>query len=168
MSKTIIGLSRMNLSRIPVVKLPIINLTTDPLDVLVAAIVLRMKQLAKTNPKFIELSHDRQIRLQISTQAGMSRQIIVNEGKIDTAVGTPQLADLVLTFKDSDHGVKTLMKGEPSAFMTGIQDGSIKMEGDFSLLVWFSKVARLLPPKLPSALDSKVKRVRAFIRKKMG
>lgn len=158
----------MNLSAIPVVKLPLINLSTDPLDLLVAAIVVRMKQLAKTNPKFIELSHDRQIRLQISTEAGMTRQIIVNKGKIDTAVGAIEPADLTLIFKDSDQGVKTLIKGDPSAFMTGIQSGAIKMEGDFALLVWFSKVARLLPIKLSKNLDKKVKGARAFIRRKLG
>lgn len=50
---------RMNFSAIPVVKLPVVDVSTDPLDLLVAGIALRMKQLAKTSPKFIELTHDR-------------------------------------------------------------------------------------------------------------
>lgn len=158
----------MKLSALPVVKLPLVNVSTDPFDLLVAGIVLRMKQLAKTSPKFIELSHDRTLCIQMSTQTGTVRQIIINQGKVDTAVGEKNPADLTLVFKDSDHGVKTLLKGEPSAFMTGIQDGSIKMDGDFGLLVWFSKVARLLPPKLPKPIEDNIKKSRAFIRKKFG
>ncbi|MFT4020414.1 MAG: SCP-2 sterol transfer family protein [Acinetobacter sp.] len=158
----------MNLSAIPVVQLPVVNVSTDPLDLLVVGIVLRMKQLAKTNPKFIELAHDRQIRIQISTDAGFARQIIVNQGQVETVAGQPQPADFTLQFKDSDQGVKTLIKGDPSAFMTGMQEGSIKMEGDFSLLVWFNKVARLLPPKLPQPVQQKVQQARELIRAKFG
>ncbi len=158
----------MNLSAIPVVKLPLLNVSTDPLDLLVVSIVLRMKQLAKTSPKFIELSHERQIRIQIATDAGFARQILVNNGKVETVAGAPQPADFTLQFADSDQGVKTLIKGEPSAFMTGMQNGSIKMEGDFSLLVWFNKVARLLPPQLPKPVQAKVKQVRQFVRQKTG
>ena len=57
----------MKLSSIPVVQLPLVDVSTDPLDLLVASLVLRMKQLARTSPKFIELIHDRQFRIQIGT-----------------------------------------------------------------------------------------------------
>jgi hypothetical protein len=50
----------------------------------VAGLALRMKQLARTSPKFIELVHDREFRIQIGTDLGLARQIIVNRGKIDT------------------------------------------------------------------------------------
>ncbi len=52
----------MKLSSIPVLKLPLVDLSTDPLDLLVAGLALRMKQLARTSPKFIELVHERQFR----------------------------------------------------------------------------------------------------------
>ena len=48
--------------------------------------------------------------------------------------------------------------------MTGMQDGSIKMEGDFSLLVWFNQAAKLIPPKLPKPVKDKVRQARAFIK----
>ena len=72
----------MKLSAIPVVKLPLVDVSTDPLDLLVAGLALRMKQLARTSPKFIELVHERQFRFQIGTDLGMARQIIVNNGHI--------------------------------------------------------------------------------------
>ena len=53
----------MKLSSLPVIQLPIVDVSTDPLDLLVAGLALRMKQLARTSPKFIELVHDREFRI---------------------------------------------------------------------------------------------------------
>ncbi|AYA03345.1 MULTISPECIES: SCP2 sterol-binding domain-containing protein [unclassified Acinetobacter] len=158
----------MKLSSIPVVKLPLVDVSTDPLDLLVAGLALRMKQLARTSPKFIELIHERQFRIQIGTDLGVARQIIVNNGQIDTAAGDAEKADFILQFADSEQGVKTLMKGDPTAFMTGMQNGSIKMEGDFGLLVWFNKAAKLIPPKLPKPVKEKFKAARRFLKEKTG
>ena len=157
----------MKLSSIPVLKLPIVDVTTDPLDLLVLGLALRMKQLARTSPKFIELTHDRQFRIEIGTDLGVARQIIVNNGHIDTVSGSTEKADFILQFADSEQGVKTLMKGDPTAFMTGMQDGSIKMEGDFGLLVWFNQAAKLIPPKLPKPVKNKIKQARQFLKNKM-
>lgn len=158
----------MKLSSIPVVKLPIVDASTDPLDLLVYGLALRMKQLARTSPKFIELIHDRQFRIQIGTDLGVARQIVVNQGEIDTVSGDLEKADFILQFADSEQGVKTLMKGDPTAFMTGMQNGTIKMEGDFSLLVWFNQAAKLIPPKIPKPVQEKFKLARQFIKQKTG
>lgn len=96
------------------------------------------------------------------------RQIIVNNGQIDTVSGDAEKADFILQFADSEQGVKTLIKGDPTAFMTGMQNGSIKMEGDFGLLVWFNQVAKLVPPKLPKPVKAKIKAARAFLKEKTG
>ncbi|ESK38809.1 hypothetical protein P256_01628 [Acinetobacter nectaris CIP 110549] len=159
---------RMNFSAIPVVKLPVVDVSTDPLDLLVAGIALRMKQLAKTSPKFIELTHDRQVRVQISTQKGMARQIIIDKGAVSSVSGQAEPADLVLQFRNSDQGVKTFLKNDASAILSGIQKGTIELEGDQRVLVVFAKLLRLLPPKLPTSVQQKVQHARAFIRKKTG
>ena len=158
----------MKLSSIPVLKLPLVDVSTDTLDLLVAGLALRMKQLARTSPKFIELVHERQFRIQIGTDLGLARQIIVNNGEIESVSGSDTPADFVLQFADSEQGVKTLVKGDPTAFMTGMQNGTIKMEGDFGLLVWFNQVAKMIPPKLPKPVKEKIKFARAFIKEKTG
>lgn len=158
----------MKLSALPVVKLPLVDVSTDPLDLLVVGLALRMKQLARTSPKFIEMTDDRAFRIQIGTDLGFARQIIVNHGQIETVAGHPEQADFILQFADSEQAVKTLMKGDPTAFMTGMQNGSIKMEGDFGLLVWFNQAAKLIPPKLPKPVKEKLKQARLFIKQKTG
>src|SRR5690606_23959069 len=104
----------MKLSSIPVLKLPLIDMSTDPLDLLVAGLALRMKQSARTSTKLIELVHESQLRIQMGTDEGMARQIIVNNGQIETVSGDAEKADFVLQFADSEQGVKTLVKGDPT------------------------------------------------------
>ena len=101
----------MKFPPLPVVKLPFVDVSTDPLDLLVSALVLRMKQMARRQPKFIELIQDRQFRLEIGTQNGMARQIVVNHGEISTVSGNTQAADFVLQFETSEQAIKTLLKG---------------------------------------------------------
>lgn len=158
----------MKLSLIPVVKLPLVDVSTDPLDLLVAGLALRMKQLARTSPKFIESIYERNFRIQIGTDLGVARQIVIQNGQIETVSGSETPADFILQFADSEQGVKTLVKGDPTAFMTGMQNGTIKMEGDFSLLVWFNQVAKLIPPKVTKPVKEKIKLARAFIKEKIG
>ncbi len=67
----------MKLSSIPVVKLPLVDVSTDPLDLLVAGLAVRMKQLARTSPKFIELVHDRAFRIQIGTDLGVLAKLLL-------------------------------------------------------------------------------------------
>ena len=77
----------MKFPKLPVVKLPLVDVSTDPLDLLVSGLVLRMKQLARSNPKFIDLIQERQFRLEIATQQGMVRQIVVEHGRVSTVSG---------------------------------------------------------------------------------
>ncbi|TXJ06803.1 MAG: SCP-2 sterol transfer family protein, partial [Acinetobacter sp.] len=67
---------------------------------------------------------------------------------------------------NSEYAVKTLLKGDPSAFMVGMQTGDIKMEGDFSLLVWFNQAAKLIPPKIPKSVKQNIKKVRQFVKER--
>lgn len=155
----------MKFPNLPVVKLPLVDVSTDPLDLLVAGLVLRMKQMSRSNPKFIELIKERQFCLEIATDHGMARQIVVNHGEISTVSGRAEAADFVLQFESSEQAVKTLLKGDTSAIMTGVQNGSIKMEGDFSLLVWLNRTAQLVVPK---EVKTKFKQVRRLIKEKIA
>ena len=49
--------------------------------------------------------------------------------------------------------------------MAGVQNGSIKMEGDFSLLVWLNRTAQLVVPK---DVRTKIKQARRLVREKLG
>jgi hypothetical protein len=150
----------------PVVNLPIINLSTDPFDLLLAGLGLRMQQLARTSAPFMALIQNRDFTIQIESKDGIARHYKIKNGKVCHRGGQADKPDFTLRFEDSDTGVQTLIKGDPTAFMTGMQTGAIQMEGDFSLLMWFNQAAKHLAPKIPKPVLQKAKAVQRFIKDK--
>lgn len=154
------------LDKLPILNIPVINVKTDPLDALLLVLGLRMQQLSKTSAQFIELLHGRQFTLQIEAQNGISRHFVIENEKVNSVSGYAAKPDFVLRFDTSINAVKILLKGDPTAFMTGMQTGAVQMEGDFSLLMWFNQAAKLIVPTIPKPVLKKIKQVKQFVTEK--
>ncbi|MEC7118867.1 MAG: SCP-2 sterol transfer family protein [Pseudomonadota bacterium] len=156
----------MAMIKIPVVKIPVIDLTTEPFDLLLAGLGVRMQQLAYTSPEFKALIDGRAFTLQIESHDGIARHYRIKDSKVCHRGGKAKQPDFTLRFKDSQTGVSTLTKGDPSAFMLGMQTGTIQMEGDFSLLMWFNQAAKFIAPNIPKPVQQKIKQARKFVAEK--
>lgn len=141
---------------IPTIKIPVINVKTNPLDALLAGLGLRFMQLGKTSKDFKKLLDGRTFTIQIASEDGIARHFKVSHGSFRQHFGYAASPDLTMTFKDSATGVKILTKGDPTAFMVAVQAGELKMEGDYSLLMWFGKAAKHVVPQVPEKLESYV------------
>ena len=143
------------------------QIKSDPLDVLLFAVGLRLTQLAKTgDDKFKALLENRNFTIQLGSEAEeTSRYYEVSNGIFSQHAGPAKEPTLTITFKDSMTGVKLLTKGEATAFMTGIQNGELKMSGDYSLLMWFNQVAKYIVPKVPEPLKPVVEQAKPLIDK---
>ena len=150
---------------IPVVQLPLLNLSTHPFDLLLAGIGLRMMQLARTNRAFQALLVDRSFVMQIESKDGIARNFTIAHGQVTMASGHASKADFTLRFRDGNQAIKILTQGKPAAFMVGMQDGSVQMEGDFSLLMWFNQASKLIVPKVPKPVMEKAKPVIQHVQK---
>ncbi|MGD4317587.1 hypothetical protein QT621_24205, partial [Xanthomonas citri pv. citri] len=143
------------------------QIKSDPLDVLLFAVGLRLTQLAKMgDDKFKGLLENRNFTIQLGSDAEQtSRYYEINNGTFSQYAGPAKEPTLTITFKDSMTGVKLLTKGEATAFMTGIQNGDLKMSGDYSLLMWFNQVAKFIVPKVPEPLKPVVEQAKPLIEK---
>ena len=143
------------------------QIKSDPLDVLLFAVGLRLTQLAKTgDDKFKGLLENRNFTIQLGSDAEQtSRYYEINNGTFSQHAGPAKEPTLTITFKDSMTGVKLLTKGEATAFMTGIQNGDLKMSGDYSLLMWFNQIAKFIVPKVPEPLKPVVEQAKPLIEK---
>ncbi|WP_114799878.1 hypothetical protein U0021_07150 [Moraxella canis] len=123
--------------------LPIINVKTDPLDALLAAIGLRLQNLAKTrdNDSFNHLVKDKSVCIQF-TAPDVERYYRFENGHFGQTMGKAQHPDLTIDFKNSMTGAKLLTKGDVAALMTAIQDGDVKVTGDYKLVLWFAGIAK--------------------------
>ena len=143
------------------------QIKSDPLDVLLFAVGLRLTQLAKMgDDKFKGLLENRNFTIQLGSDAEQtSRYYQINNGTFSQHAGPAKEPTLTITFKDSMTGVKLLTKGEATAFMTGIQNGDLKMSGDYSLLMWFNQIAKFIVPKVPEPLKPVVEQAKPLIEK---
>lgn len=123
--------------------IPVINVKADALDALLATFGLRLQNLAKsrTNDSFNNLIQDRNICIQF-TAPDVARYFRFENGHFGQAMGTANNADLTVDFKDSLTGVRLLTKGDVAALMTAIQDGDVRVTGDYKLLLWLAGIGK--------------------------
>ena len=143
------------------------NVKSDPLDALLFAVGLRLSQLAKSgDSKFKSLLENRNFTIQMGSEAEqVFRTFAVNNGYFTQTADKTENPTLSITFKDSMTGAKLLAKGDAAAFMVGIQNGDLKMAGDYSLLMWFNQVAKFIVPKVPEPLQPFVEQAKPLIDK---
>lgn len=130
---------------------PVLNIKSDPLDVLLAVVGYRLSMLADSdNEEFAKLLADRKVVIEIaSEESDVARHFSFDNCKFEQKSGHADKADLTIKFKDSITGVKLLTKGSLPAFMTAVQEGKLSIEGDYSLMMWFNKLAKHIVPTIP-------------------
>lgn len=144
--------------------LPVLNIKSDPLDVLLAVVGFRLSMLADSQNEDVQaLFADRKVTLEIgSSQSDISRYYSFDNGKFSQHSGHADNADLTITFQDSITGVKLLTKGSLPAFMTAVQDKEMSIDGDYSLLMWFNKLAAHIVPPIPEELEPYITRAKPY------
>jgi len=131
--------------------IPVLDIKSDPLDVLLTVIGYRLSMLADSDDEKVKaLFADRNVTIEFSsTEADIARHFIFANEQFSQYSGHAKTADLTINFKDSMTGVKLLTKGNLPAFMTAVQEGKLSIEGDYSLMMWFNKLAKHIVPEVP-------------------
>jgi 3-hydroxyisobutyrate dehydrogenase len=74
-----------------------------------------------------------------------SRYFIVNRGNLVTGTEKPDSKpDFSISFRDPDYGFSVLTSREKNAFVTGVLEENIIIEGDFPLIIWFQNLISLM------------------------
>ena len=149
---------------------PVLNIKANPLDALLAAVGCRLSMLAKSDdPNIQQLLEDRKVSIELGSEAdGIARYYVFDEGTFQQYAGQANEPSLRIDFKDSMTGVKLLTGGDVAAFMTAIQDKELKMEGDYSLLMWFNQLAKHIVPAVPEELKPLLEKARPLTEKAQG
>lgn len=142
--------------------IPVLDVKSDPLDVLLAAIGYRLSMLASSdNEEFKALIADKKATIEFaSDESDVARYFSFDNGQFSQHRGHADAPTLTIKFKDSMTGVKLLTKGDLSAFMTAVQDKELSIEGEYSLLMWFNKLAKHIVPAIPEELKPHIERVK--------
>lgn len=143
---------------------PVLNIKSDPLDVLLALVGYRLSMLADGDNEDVKaLLADRKVIIELaSDEADIARYFSFDNGKFSQHSGRAEKADLTINFKDSMTGVKLLTKGSLPAFMTAVQEKKLAIEGDYSLMMWFNKLAKHIVPAIPEELKPYIENAKPY------
>lgn len=146
------------------VTIPVLDVKSDPLDVLLAVIGYRLSMLASSdNSDIQELLNDKKVTIEfISEESGVARSYSFDNGKFSQQSGEAENADLTVKFKDSMTGVKLLTQGSLPAFMTAVQEKKLSIDGDYSQLMWFNKLAKHIVPPIPEEVKPYLERAKPY------
>lgn len=144
--------------------IPVLDVKTDPLDAVLYGLGLRLSSMVGgDNAEFNKLVADKQIAIQfICGDVGRYYRFV--DGHFGQAGGVAKHSDLTIEFSDSLMGVKLLGKGDIAALMTAIQDGDVKITGDYKLLLWFAGVVKQATT-VPDAYKGYVEQAKPYINK---
>lgn len=111
-----------------------------------------MARASRDNPAFRQQLEGRDLVFQLHTLDGkIARHFIVIEQRVSSKRGTVSEPAFAIGFKDAAHGFATLTaKNKQLAFMQGIQNKDIQIQGNPALVIWFQGLTKYLRPKRPA------------------
>lgn len=113
-------------------------------------LALRLRWLAKHNQQFLQKLDKRQVVMQWRTYKGSpSRWYHLQTTGVTSASGLHGTPTVTLGFKDAAYAFATIRAAAKSqmAFMQGMQQGNIKIDGDAAEVMWFMSLMKYIAPK---------------------
>ena len=108
-----------------------------------------MAKASRENPAFRKQLEGKDLVFQLHTLDGkVARHYIVQDLKVSARRGAHPQPAFALGFKDGAYGFATMTSKNPQlAFMQGIQNKDIQIQGNPALVMWFQGLTKYLMPK---------------------
>jgi hypothetical protein len=103
----------------------------------------KIKSKVKKDPEFKKKISDKNCTVQIKTaDNSKGRYFSFNNGEVTTCSGVSSNADVSLVWQDAKIAFDVLSSGSQEKSMKALQDGTLKLEGDGAIALWFTDVAK--------------------------
>lgn len=108
-----------------------------------------MAKASRTNPDFQQQLAGKELVFQLHTLDGkVSRQFIIKNQRVSSRAGKAAEPAFAIGFKDAAFGFVTMQaKNKQLAFMQGIQNKDIQIQGNPALVIWFQGLFKYIMPK---------------------
>lgn len=114
---------------------------------------------SKTSPELQKQLQDKELDFSLLTLDGkVARSFRVSGQRISSSAGLVDKPAFTLGFRDAAYAYQVMTaKNKQLAFMQGIQDKHIRIEGDPALVMWFQGLFKYVMPKKgkPRAVQDK-------------
>ena len=116
-----------------------------------------LERASKNNPRFQRKLEGKDITLEVGCDGGAARHFIVQDqmlmsypGKATAPVFLSRVHEptIAITFDSAETGFRALTaKDKQLAFMGGIKDKHIRIDGNPLFLMWFQSLVKLVAPR---------------------
>ncbi|MCJ8168186.1 helicase [Atopomonas sediminilitoris] len=108
-----------------------------------------MAKASKTNPAFQKQLEGQDMVFQLHTLDGkVARHFVVKNQQVSSHRGTHPQPAFALGFRDGAYAFATMTaKNKQLAFMQGVQNKDIQIQGNPGLVMWFQGLTKHLMPK---------------------
>ncbi len=108
-----------------------------------------MAKASRTNPEFQQQLAGKELVFQLHTLDGkVSRQFVIHNQRVSSRAGKAAEPAFAIGFKDAAFGFATMQaKNKQLAFMQGIQNKDIQIQGNPALVIWFQGLFKYIMPK---------------------
>ncbi|MFI8983368.1 helicase [Ectopseudomonas khazarica] len=108
-----------------------------------------MAKASRDNPAFRQQLEGRDMVFQLHTLDGkVARHFIVSGQRVSSKRRSTAEPAFAIGFKDAVYGFETMTaKNKQLAFMQGIQNKDIQIQGNPALVMWFQGLTKYLTPK---------------------
>lgn len=115
-----------------------------------------MRKASRSNPAFQQQLEGKNISFMLHTLDGkVARHFIVENNRLENRAGIIQNPDFSIGFKNAATGFATMnAKNKQLAFMQGIQDKTVQIQGDTAQVMWFQGLMKYLIAKKPKPIAS--------------
>ncbi|NLY12218.1 MAG: helicase [Gammaproteobacteria bacterium] len=112
-----------------------------------------MNKASKTNPAFQQQLEGKELTFMLHTLDGkVARHFVIRNNRLESRSGVVQDPTFAIGFKDAAFGFATMnAKNKQLAFMQGIQDKNIQIQGNTAMVMWFQGLMKYLMPKKSKA-----------------
>lgn len=106
-----------------------------------------LQRAIRSNPAAARHAAGKVVRFQIRTTEGAGRHYRIADGRVASSPGVSPQVDFTLTFSDASCGFRILSaKDSTGAFLQGLHDGELSIDGDFAKVMWFQRLTDFLKP----------------------
>lgn len=108
-----------------------------------------MAKASRDNPAFQKQLEGKDLVFQLHTLDGkVARHYLVRDLRVSSKRGTHPQPAFSLGFEDGAYGFAAMTSKNPQlAFMQGIQNKDIQIQGNPALVIWFQGLVKYLKPK---------------------
>lgn len=107
-----------------------------------------LQRTIRKQPDAARHAAGKEVSFQIRTASGVGRHYRIQDGRVTSSAGLTSAANFTLTFATAAAGFRILSaKDAKGAFLQGLHDGELLINGDFVKVMWFQRLTDFLQPQ---------------------